>query len=260
MTRFLNVNSRLIRRIFTLAALTSVALWIGCSDDESNPVNPGGGTTSSSLSGAFVGSGDGGRLSVTIASATLAPALRSASLGVDSVTATGSLDPDGGSVVSLTGTYDTDTDTLKLTDGGYTLLGVFDSTGSVDGIVGSYAGPNGTGMFGCFVASAGAVQTSCGSFVNMGATVSGRWNAIILGDEALAGAVASGDDEVVGMEGVVTGTGNPRTITLAGEGSMFQLSASGSWDTTTNTITGTWETTDGVSILDTGTWDGSPCD
>ena len=270
MNRILSTHSRLFQRLFAVLALAGLLTWVGCSDDDES--NNGGGTPTTSMSGAFVGAGDGGKLTVTIASTTLAPGLRAAKaqwgaggakiLGAGSVAshgigASGSADLDGGSVVTLSGTYSDETDTLNLTGGGYTFVGEYDDTGPA--IFGAYAGPNGVGLFG--VVQGGGVQVFCGSFVNTGATVNGRLNLIIRGDEVGGAGVPEGSSEGAGFEGTVTGTGNPRTVTLGGEtGGGESFTATGDWDTTANTITGTWEQSDGVNVLDSGTWEASLCD
>ena len=261
-------------RLITVTALAGLLIGVGCSDDD----DEGGSTPTptTSFTGIFVGQGDGGKITVTISSssASLAPGLRAAklqfgaggsrllragSLATHDIAATGSLDLSGGSIIGLSGTYKEESDTLNLIGGGYTLIGAYDSTGSYPGILGGYLGPNGPGLFACVTGV--AAQVFCGTFVNGGATVQGRWNLIVAGDDAAGAAIPYGTTDLIGMERTITGTGNPRTITfLGGQDGVSELTATGTWDTTTNMITGTWETTDGVNPLDSGTWEASPCE
>lgn len=263
--RFVSIRRFLPRALVSVAVL-GLAFWVGCSDDEENPMNPGGGATSTTFSGMFIGGGDGGRMSLTIATTSLAPALRSGSLRSVVVTASGSLDLDGGAVIPFTGTYDTVTDSMDAfaTDplGDYTLAGAYDSTGTVGGVLGSYDGPNGSGFFGCLAGTPGSITTLCGSFDNQSMTETGLWNTIIYADEVAGAAVPDGSSTLIGFEGTVTGTGNPRQISIAGSDGAVDLTATGTWDTVTNQITGTWDTVDSgtQAPIDNGTWSGDPCD
>lgn len=262
MSQRLSFVRRFMPRALACVAVLGLVTWVGCSDDEENPMNPGGGgPTSTSFTGMFIGGGDGGRMSLTIATTTLAPALRSGLLRSAIVTATGSLDPNGGAVIPLTGTYDTDTDSVYATGGGYSIAGAYDSTGTEIAMLGGYTGPNGDGFFACLGAST-SITTLCGSFDNQSMTETGLWNIFIYGDDVAGAAVPDGASTVLGFEGTVVGTGNPRTINLSGSDGAVDLTGTGSWNTTTNVVTGTWDTVDSGTLMpiDNGTWGGTPCD
>ena len=275
MSSLLATRSGFFTRLLTATALAGTLVGVGCSDDEENK-NGGTPTPTTTMTGAFVGAGDGGRLSVTVSTTTLAPArpsaklqwgagggriLGSGSVAEHNVGATGSLDLDGGAVVGLSGTYSDETDSLNLTGGGYTLLGAYDATGAVGAITGAYAGPNGIGVFIAVNTASSNVTTFCGTFVNAGATLSGRINVIVVGNEAGGAAFPEGDPEGAGFEGTVTAIGTlDRNITLSGDSGSGPFTLAGVWDTTTNTITGTWEQSDGISVVDSGTWEANLCD
>ncbi len=254
----------------TALALGSVGLVAifglgGCGDDD-NPANPGGGggPTQTQLTGGFIGGGDGGKLTLTVATGTLAPPRPGLRAGAVDVGATGTLDLDGGGLVSLSGTYDTVTDSLNLSDGlpgGYAFVGVYDTTGADPGIIGGYTGPNGNGLWGCFVGTESTVKVFCGSFENAGMTVSGRWSLIIIADRLIGGMVATGSSDIIGFEGTVTGSSNPRILSMAGEEAGVELTGAGAWDTTTNDLSGTWSTSDSgtQAPIDNGTWASTLC-
>ena len=275
MSKLFATHPRILTRLVTVTAAAAILVGVGCSDDDNNN---GGGTPTptTTMVGAFVGGGDGGKITVTVSSTMLAPGLpttklkfgaggsrllRPALAGAADVGASGSLDLSGGPVIGLTGNYSQEADTLHLSGGGYTFSALYDSSSSGESMVGGYSGPNGPGFFGIVKGEGGKViQVFCGAFENAGVTVTGRWNMIINGDDVGGAAFANGDTDGAGFEGAVTGTGNPRTITFSGGNSSFSLTGTGSWNTTTNSITGTWETSDGISTLDSGTWQGTPCE
>ncbi len=252
--------------LFALACLgvISLVVLVGCGDDD-NPANPGGGTpASTNMYGTFAGGTIGGKLTISIAATALAPPRPSTGIRTHLVTATGSMDLDGGGVIQLGGTYNDETDTLKISGGGYTFIGTYDATGTVPGILGGFTGPD-QGFFGCVTGTASSVKVFCGTFVNAGVTVDGRWNILIVGDELAGLAVVTGSSGVVGLEGTITGTGNPRQITIELVSSDdivadSQLSADGTWDTTTNEVSGTWTLYDSTPTqIDNGTWTGGLC-
>jgi hypothetical protein len=274
MSSLFATRSGFFTRLLTATALTGALVGVGCSDDDNDP---GGGnpTPTTTMTGAFVGAGDGGRASVTVSTTTLAPGLPrtkiqpgaggarilgTGSVATHNVFASGSFDLDAGGVVGLSGTYSDETDSLHLTGGGYTLLGAYDDTGGIAAITGAYNGPNGIGFFAVVNAPASSVTTFCGTFVNAGATLTGRLNLVVIGSDAGGAGFPDGDPEGVGFEGTVTGTGNPKTISLSGSTNDGPFTATGDWDTTTNTVTGTWEQKDGSdNVLDSGTWEADFC-
>ena len=248
--------ARLARASIGLLAMFAMA---GCSGEDDNPVDPGVGTPSTQFTGTFINGNEGGLMNLTIASATLAPALRAASIGAHDIVANATLSPDVGGTINLTGTYNEEADSLNLIGGGYTMSGKYSSTGGVGGIVGRYMGLNGSGFFGCALGGSSAVKVYCGSFENQPQTVSGRWNILIIGDEVVGVAAPSGGNPF-GFSGTASGTGTTRAIAIftdSGGGAVVR--ANGTLDTTTNDVAGTWTFEEDFVVTDTGTWSGTPC-
>lgn len=253
----------LLRVPLALATLGLVSLLAinGCGDDNNdNPTNPGGGATTTSFTGTFVSGYEGGMLTVTVNTVSLARSLRA---GSAAVTATGVLSPDGGTAVNLTGTYDATTDSLYLAGGSYTLAGQYDGSGPIAGIGGVYVGPNAhPGVFGCAVGGSSSIQVYCGTFENDAVTLTGRWNLVLSGNQIAGIALPDGDNapEPPLLQGTVTGTGTSRPVTLGyDDGNGFVISAVGTLDTSDHTVGGSWHTTQDSAPTDSGTWSGDLC-
>lgn len=258
--------------VFLLPALLALIALSGCGGDHKNPVAPVGVTaTHSYLYGVFAGPADGGRLSIAIATTSLAGPL-STGPGVSSppsrapgagrvVFANGTLTPTGGPAVYLGGTFDAATDTLRLSGGGYTLLGVYEPVDPFPSIAGTYAGPDGGGTFGCAVGAASCVKIFICNFAEAGGAVTGRMNMAAV-DTVIAGvAYAVGEPVESGFffDGTVAREGDARAIVLHGEHDQSVFDATGTWDTTTNQVGGVWAVVK-HSIeppeVHTGTWTG----
>lgn len=255
--RLFAVPRRALFLCATLALLSLVAF--GCSDDDDdNPMDPGPGTQSTQLTGTFAGANDGGKMTVTIplAPAALAPRLGGPALTHD-VAVTGTLLPDAGGTVGLTGIYNEETDSLYVTGGGYVMGGEYDPAGPIPGIAGVYLGPSGAGGFGLAVGGSGTVTVYCGTYVNDDLTASGRLNMVVVGNAVAGAAIVQG--EVRGFEGAITGTAPNQTISVnqdIGDGAF--LIAEGDLNATTGEITnGTWRIEVETVISDFGTWQGS---
>src|SRR5215467_8339842 len=82
-------------------------------------------------------------------------------------TATGSAQVMGGSTTSLSGTYDSSSQALSLTGGGFSFTGNITS----DGIAGTYTSSSDSGSFSALSSTAGAVTTYCGTHGRMGLTI-----------------------------------------------------------------------------------------
>lgn len=256
-------NAMLLAGSLAIASLVTMA---GCSkDDKKNPVDPGGGgtTTSTSLSGIFVGAGDGGRMTLTIASGSLTSAFRSATRAQDSVNVSGSLDidPDPASVLPLTGSYNIATDTLNARDtylSGYTLIGHYDAAGINPAIFGTYSGPNGAGVFESIVGASSTILSFCGTFTNNVNPI-GRWNFVLFNGAITGASVLDGGAEVGYLAGGVSGTGNPVAVSFNGSVSGDPLTATGTLDTMTNLAYGTWQRSISGTVVDQGTWSAQLC-
>jgi len=245
----------------TVLALVVVASLAGCSsDDKKNPVAPGGSTpTSTTFTGVFTGPTTGGKVVITVATTSLAPGLHAARAGAAAVTATGTLTPNGGSAVALTGTYDPATDLVDVSGGGYTVNAFYDAEFTPPGMTGTFTGPSEDGNVLCPVGDGTAVKTFCGSYTaDVGS--GGEWNFIISGTSAAGYAWEDGATEMIPLFGTVTGTGETRDITLGFGSPDVTLTATGTWNTTTNAVSGVWNSADALANpLDSGTWSGALC-
>ena len=210
-------------------------------------------TPASPFTGAFLNGFEAGLLNVTIDGGSLAPSLRAAVLADTVVTATGVLSPDGGGVISMSGTYDTATDSLKLSGQGYSFLGQYYDTSVPPAVDGNYTGPNGAGAFVVLPGSTVAVKVFCGAFESDSTATAGRWNIVISGAALVGIEAPHGDPGFVGFSGMVTGTGVQRTLSFT-TGTEFILNGDGTWNTSTNHVSGTWSAED-----DSGTWGGDRC-
>lgn len=251
---------RVLLGLFLAIALGMLA-WAGCSDD--NPTSPGGGTPTptTSMSGAFVSGTANGPMSVSISSASLASRLHGGRVSTTVVTATGSIKPIGGGTISLTGSYNTDTDTLGLSGSGYVFTGQADTTGGVDVITGSWTGPGGPGVFGCGEGTASnPVGAYCGSYENDAGTDTGNFDFLAIGDEFSGIVFPSDGSEPSVFEGAISGTGTVRNIDGLGQVGDLELIVTGTLNTTTGAVAGTWETRDvNLIVVDFGTWMGARC-
>ena len=236
----------------TLGILALVALQ-GCSDDDDdNPVDPGTGATE--FTGAYAGSVDGGRMSVTIplGPSVLAPRL-GGNAGAHEVTVTGALFPDTGDTVGLTGTYSEESDALLLTGvGGYEFEGAYEPTATIPGIEGTYTGPNGSGSFGLAQGGTSTVQAYCGTYSNLGPTAR-RLHLVVVGSAVSGGIIL--EQGMATFEGTVTSGIVPQITINQDLGNGTALIATGSLEADFGRITnGTWEIQDEGVTVDSGIW------
>jgi hypothetical protein len=239
-----------IRRHPTLpivAALAISLLGIACGEDHDNRVAPGPVTPSTQLTGLFLNRSEAGLMSVTISRD-----LRTAAALPESVvTASGVLSPDGGGVVNLTGTYDTETDSLYLTGQAYDVRAEYIET-AIPQLRGEYSGPNGSGSIVGMAGGTNVVRVFCGQFQSATTAIIGRWNIVIIGTMMMG--LESGDSSIVEFSGSVAGSGGSRSMSFTSSGIEPVLHGDGIWTTATNHVAGTWMTED-----DTGTWSGDLC-
>jgi hypothetical protein len=259
------VHRNLLRWLLVPAAL-SVFVLAGCSDDDDDDDNNPP-ATQTSMSGSLAGgTAENGTLAVTIQSGTLAGQLRqrtaASSLirpaGTVVVGATGTINPEGvGANVTLSGSYNTDTDSLFLSGSGYTLRGRRTNTGAGQSIEGTYTGPNGDGAFFVLAGAGVPLQAYCGTYTSGAQADSGFFHVVVRG-ESLTGFTLSGLDptDIIRLNGTVTGTGTARDIEILDPTDPGGAPlAEGTWDTSTDTMTGTY----GFGG-DTGNWEATLCD
>jgi hypothetical protein len=160
------------RLYVALAIVTILATsWYACggsgSSSNSSPTSPSGSTLSATMfEGTIAGSGgQSGAFSVTIQTAVAASSIariRAAGLTIkpESITqVSGTLNVAGGASVTLAGSYDSSTNTVSLSGGGFTL------TGPIRGAVlsGTYTGPSSSGVFSSLNATQNSVTTYLGT-------------------------------------------------------------------------------------------------
>jgi hypothetical protein len=237
--------------------LLALAVASGCGDDDSkNPAGPGNPSATTVMTGTFVGAADGGLATLSLSTADLAPRLpraaRPAPGRADSVvTASMTLGPFGGGAINLTGTYDTQTDSLHAAGQGYSVRGR--SGASLAGptvLVGNYASGSDAGSFICTPGGSGSVRVYCGEFQSATGPATGRLN-LVFTDGTLFGLFChEGLQPSIALAGTVTGTGTVRSISFSGS-----VNGTGSWNTATDEVSGAWTSVGG----DTGSWTGERC-
>jgi hypothetical protein len=211
-----------------LSALAALALIAACGDSGSSN-NGGGGSNSTTFTG-VISTDDGsasGAVAFTIATTTLAPPSATGPSLV-AANATGSVKFNGQAAVSLSGTYDSDTDVLALTGGGYTIGGLFDG---VDRLEGAFSGPNNTS--GSFVTTKTANATSfCGTYTANDQSDHGTFSFVISGSN-VRGEARSVDGTVIPLDGVIEGNAItiyvPGTQTTLATGTRSGNNASGTY-------------------------------
>ena len=224
----------------------------------------GGAPAEYKYTGTFMGAEEGGRIGITIDDAVLAGARvqPAASTGTHHVRASAVLTQDGGATSEVIGFFDHETNSLTLSGSGYTVTGAWDESLPYSGMIGQYQGPAGNGLFVCLWGSTTTVKVMCGTFQNANQTASGRLNFAMYGMD-LVGLAASDDEKLWRLEGVATPTYPSSTIWTiqlsSSDGEGGTLTATGTLDATTNTVTGTWETSVNTDAVDSGTWSGSLC-
>jgi hypothetical protein len=253
-----------------LAGAVGVLALGGCSSND-NPANPGGGTPgTSSFVGMFASGVQSGKLTVTVNTASLARRWGGHLAPRATVTATGTATI-GTTSYPLTGTYDTGSNGIALAGGGYTFGGQFEAgTHGRPNLNGLWFGPGGSddrGNFVCYQGAAINVKAYCGVYRSIPAAPDSGSFSFAVVDTFLVGFAHSAADTslTAGLvyEGKVTGSGNPRTITInytaAGQ---YTLLAPGTLDTLSGAVGGTYTFTDianGGAGDDNGTYSGAVC-
>ncbi len=270
MTRHAALRVRPLSPILVAASVLSLGIWAGCGSDDNKSSNNGGGggggTTTSSFTGWLANSVENGSVAITVNKANLAGRPRIPNAPRAAVTASGTLTLSGVAPVALTGTLDDTSGDLGLSGGGYTLTGLYDP-GPPSKLFGSYTGPNGNGGFDCESGGSASATVLCGGWTSSDQSDSGTFTFSIRGT-TVEGIVyspgASPPYDAIPFTGTVSGTGTTRTISVSFEmPNLFRLTASGTLDTATNTVSsGTYlfEDLSGAGNPDqTGYWSAAPC-
>ncbi|MBI3195062.1 MAG: hypothetical protein HYZ34_11455 [Ignavibacteriae bacterium] len=222
--------------------LCSLLVFVGCSKDES-PTTPTDATTTT-YSGTIAGDSESGSITFVVGgSAKAAPQQNTNLLALLSVT--GTIKLSDGASITLTGTFNTDTDSIYVSGGGYSFAGKL-SNGTISG---TYTGPNGSGAFSVQVGAHGTVKVFCGTYVENDNSQSGLLN-IALKDTILRGLSISYSN---GNKTFLTGT-------LSGSTIMMYLANQPAQVIATGTLTGATATGTYSSGNDQGTWTMTLCD
>lgn len=231
-------------KFFSIFILFGAVLIMGCNKD-SNPAGPGGGPT---YYGTIANGSETGTLTLTFASAPSKVSSQTPKNVAAIITITGTLKIQGSAPITLTGTYDTETDSLKITAGPYTFQGTY-SDGEV---AGSYDGPNGVGSFTAGVSTSGSSKVYCGQYTeNSPDTGTGKINVIVDGTKVtvLVRNNNAENNNFVVYHGVVEGTAImiylPETTTVFAHG---QLTNNG------NNISGSY-----AGLRGSGVWSAEVC-
>jgi hypothetical protein len=210
--------------------LAVLALVAGCKKDE-NPVNPGGGgTTSTTYTGVFSNPAETGRLTFEIPTAKV--------LAGDTVLISGKIFLATGDTVLLSGFYVKTTGQIHVAGGGY----VFDGTYAAGQITGSYTGPNGSGGFTVREATGeNTIKVYCGHYQqNSPGTNSGSFTMIVDGTSVTI--MVDGDDPLYGtVDGSTVNIYFPGTTVVLATGTISTEGASGQYNT--GDEQGTWSAT-----------------
>ena len=249
---------RPVPTLLTFAAALGLTLLLGCGSDKKNPMAPAGSTTTS-FAGWFGNGSESGMLRVTLHEGNLVRQLRAPGATSTVVTASGFLTISGGATDTLNGTFDDETGYIDVSGGGYTLAGVYDS-GPPSTVFGTYTGPHGNGKFECKPGAASSAEVYCGTYHNQATTKDGSFIFAIRGTELEGAAIESGASDAPGFTGTVSGTGNPKVLTISSlTTNGYRLTAAGTLDTNTHQVAGTYHITFNSAPNDSGTWSGQRC-
>ena len=176
-TSFLIRNSRMrnIKLLFIIVVIVA-AVITGCKKDET-PTGSGGSVT---YIGTLANASETGSITLTFASAPSKQSPRATAGSETIINVSGSIKI-AGVTITLTGTYNTDTDSLIVSGGGYTFAGTY-SNGNISG---TYTGPHGSGSFTAEVSGEGTtIKVYCGTYheTSPDTSVHGRFNLVVKGN------------------------------------------------------------------------------
>ncbi len=222
--------------------LSSILLFVGCAKDDSPTTPPN--ITTTTYSGTIAGESESGSITFVVGSSSkVTPQYGSQTLAI--LTVSGTIKLSDGTSITLTGTFNTDTDSIYVSGGGYSFAGKL-SNGTISGV---YTGPNGSGAFSVQTGAQGSVKVFCGTYVEHDNSQSGLLN-IALKDTVLTGLSISYSD---GNKTFLIGTLSGSAITMYLTNQPAQAIATG-------TLTGATASGTYSSGSDQGTWTMTLCD
>jgi hypothetical protein len=218
-------------KFMTMKLVVAMALLLalsGCSnDDDNNPTNPPG---SSAL--VFVGTvnGDNGSLSGSL----------TFTVNDSAVTGTFRITTPTPATHALLGAFDSSSNVLGATGGGYNFAGAYDGSNRLEGLMSG----NATGTFVTIRDDNNSSVAFCGTFTG---DDDGVWNFTIDGT-IIAGSYTTNSGDFGALDGTISGN----AITIANPGGGAPL-ATGTRNG--DNASGTWDN----GVGDSGTWTGSRC-
>jgi len=224
-------------KLLFLFAIVLAVFMAGCSDDD-NPAGGGGGGPT--YYGTFANPSESGSMNMNFASAP--------KLGVDApqsvaavIVVTGTIKIQGGATITITGTFDTETDSLKISGGGYS----FEGTLTNGDLVGSYTGPNGEGSFVAGTSTSGTVKVFLGEYIETApspGTHHGKINIVVDGTAVtvLVRDDVEASDFVITFQGTLIGS----QVTIYVSGTTGPVLAEGTMNEAGTHCSGTYNSGD----------------
>jgi hypothetical protein len=225
---------------FFMMIIVVTAVFISSCSKNDGPTAPAGGATS--YIGTVGNSAEAGALSLTFASAPpkLSPGMNYSITTIINVSGTVKF---GGTTITLTGTYNTTNDSLIVSGGGYSFMGIL-ANGTLSG---TYTGPNGSGSFTTEGSTeAGSVKVYIGTSHETSPDTSnhGRFLLVVKGT-AVTGITDSGEK----LGGTISGT----HVSIHFISAPSVEIAQGTVSTDGTTMSGTYSATSGEGTF-SGTW------
>ncbi len=217
-----------MRAFIVPCSLLLAATLTACGDGDDTTGPPA--STSISFRGTIAGASESGVFDMTAASPL-----------------TGTLTLTGGSVISLTGDFNSQTGALTASGGGYSITATF-ASGTLSG---TFTGPNGPGSMTGLPSDTGTVvlvYCGTGTGTSPGGSVSFVWNVVRSGNNLAGLSVETAGSASPGEGALLNGTISGSTVTLTvtpGGSATGTLSG--------ESMSGTWTAIEGAS----GTWMGS---
>jgi hypothetical protein len=240
-----------------VAVLGLALAAFGCSDDDDDDPTPNPPAGSTVFTGTMAGQTQSGTVALTVNTAASGLRARRATdpLRVTAiVSVTGVIELTGFAPVSITGNYDTDTNTLTASGGGYSLTGTL--TGNR--LAGTWTGPAGasgawSAQYG--VAAGDTVRVFCGTFTSTSGGDDGWFNLVTSGTTVNGVAVSTDDGTHIALTGTLTDAGAVDSVHVASSAVPGTIIARGIVNTTLGTASGSFDTG-----TNSGVWTGERCD
>lgn len=215
------------------------------------------GSNTSYFSGFVASEGVVGRMGVIIYASVkmLAPVRNSPAA---SVSAIGALTLENGGSVTLAGTYDTASDSVHLTGGGFDFEGSTAWVNGVPTISGAYTSPGDDGAFAVALRNGFGPHQYCGRLYMAGDSLVGRVAYVVSGIAILGAACFDNEPDPVVLQGELDRTSPKPRLSMAGTSATRNLTMHGAFDEDADLSAGSWTST-GAGGTVSGTWSVAPC-